>query len=535
MKNNKSWLLLATMLKSTSKWNTIKYSKDKKKKGNTIAVTIGMGFVWLMLIAFMSLMSIGLGYAGMTQMIPVLCVLMISAMVLVFTILQSNGYLFGFKEYDMLVSLPFDIKSIVACKFIYMYLKNMTLAMCMSIANLIGYAIFGNIKWYVIPLWIVLTFIIPVIPMVIASLIGFVIVKIGSRFKSAKIIQTILTFIFIMLCFCSRFIIEKIAKTTDMQKMMKVASALMGNVSTWYVPAKWFSAGINDGNILEILYLIVSSVIIFVLFLFLVSRSYLQINSRLKVGAAKKKYKLVQQKKKSIVQAIVFKEFKRMLGSTVYLTNVCIGEIMAVVLAVVSIFVKGDKIISIVTQGAPIKPEMLYPAIPFIVYFLIGMVSTTCCTPSLEGKNYWIVQSLPISRKQLYQGKMLFNMILMTPFAVFSSIVLGLSFGADAGYILLYVTLSIALCAFSTCLGMEIGIRHIKLNWENEIEVVKQGAAVAIYIFPNMILTLLLLVGSVILGLFIDGKIVLMIAIAIESLLSLLFYTIVMKMKIRSA
>lgn len=531
MKNNKSWLLLRMMLKSTSRWNTIKHSKDKKKRNNTIATAIGMAFVWLMLIAFMSLMSIGLGYAGMTKMIPTLCVLMISAMILFTVVLQSNGYLFGFKEYDMLVALPFDIKSIVACKFLYMYLKKMPLVMCMSVANLIGYVIFGNFRWYVIPLWIVLTFIIPIIPMVAGSVIGFVVVKIGSRFKGAKVIQAILTFGLIILSFAARFIIEGIAKSTDLQKMMKVASALMGNISTWYIPARWFSEGMDDGNILSVLLLIVSSAVIFALFIFLVSRSYREINSRLKVGSAKKNYKISKQKKRSIVQAIVFKEFKRMLGSTVYLTNVCVGELLAMILAVVSLFVKGEKIIAVVTQGAPITLEMLYPAIPFIIYLMAGMVSTTCCTPSLEGKNYWIVQSLPITKKQLYHGKMLFNMILMTPFAILGSVLLGISFGADAIYILLYVLLSIALCAFATCFGMEVGIRHIKLNWENEIEVVKQGAAVAIFIFPNMILTIILLVGSVILGLFIDGKIVLLILIAIESLLSLLFYTIVMRMK----
>ena len=55
-------------------------------------------------------------------------------------------------------------------------------------------------------------------------------------------------------------------------------------------------------------------------------------------------------------------------------------------------------------MGAPITKEMVYPAIPLIVYFFIGMVATTAMTPSLEGKNYWIVQSLPI-KKDALSGK----------------------------------------------------------------------------------------------------------------------------------
>ena len=55
-----------------------------------------------------------------------------------------------------------------------------------------------------------------------------------------------------------------------------------------------------------------------------------------------------------------------------------------------------DSIIAKVLHDAPVSKEMLYPAIPLIIYFMIGMVATTAITPSLEGKNYWIVQSLPI-------------------------------------------------------------------------------------------------------------------------------------------
>ena len=40
----------------------------------------------------------------------------------------------------------------------------------------------------------------------------------------------------------------------------------------------------------------------------------------------------------------------------------------------------------------------------------------------------------------------------------------------------------------------------MKLDWENEIEVIKQGTGVAIYMFPNMILTTALLFGCIFLS-----------------------------------
>ena len=40
----------------------------------------------------------------------------------------------------------------------------------------------------------------------------------------------------------------------------------------------------------------------------------------------------------------------------------------------------------------------------------------------------------------------------------------------------------------------------MRLDWENEIEVVKQGTAVAVYLFPNMFITMGLIVGVVVLS-----------------------------------
>ncbi|MBQ7679359.1 MAG: hypothetical protein IJT34_05875 [Butyrivibrio sp.] len=37
-------------------------------------------------------------------------------------------------------------------------------------------------------------------------------------------------------------------------------------------------------------------------------------------------------------------------------------------------------------------------------FVFIGMMATTACSPSLEGKNYWILQSLPLEKKTIYQG-----------------------------------------------------------------------------------------------------------------------------------
>ena len=84
--------------------------------------------------------------------------------------------------------------------------------------------------------------------------------------------------------------------------------------------------------------------------------------------------------------------------------------------------------------------------------------------------------------------------------------------------------LSLVLCAFSSAWGMVCGIKHMKLDWENEVEIIKQGAAVTIYLLPNMFITMGLIVLTVYLGTMISATIITVILILIVAVLAALSY-----------
>jgi ABC-2 type transport system permease protein len=123
---------------------------------------------------------------------------------------------------------------------------------------------------------------------------------------------------------------------------------------------------------------------------------------------------------------------------------------------------------------------------------------------------------------------MLFNMYLATPFMIFT--ILCLCISAKAGILesVMYVILGIALCAFSTAWGCVCGVKHMRLDWENEVEVIKQGTAVMIYMFPNMFICMGLVVLTVVLGLRMSHELLTLIFILITAILAALSYMRVM-------
>lgn len=528
MKNN--IILLKTLLLSTSQRNSFKYCKDKKKRGKIIGNTVGQAILFIMLMAYCIANCIGYGKFGMTDSIPALCATLISVLAFFFTFFKTNGYLFNFREYDMLMSLPFEVRSIAACKFMYMYMKSLPWYLSVSLSMMTGYGILAKPSVLVYPVWVIFSLLMPIIPMLIASFLGFLIARIGSGFRNKSIAMTVFSVMLIFLCFGLRFLLQDIFMNNKSEQLLRTMSGATQQAGSFYLPIKWFSNAVTQLCISDMLLFAGVTLLLFEVIFIPVSRSYRKINSALSSHTSAERFVMGEQKSRSLLSTLVYKEYKRMTGSTTYMTNAIFGELMCLVCGVAVLFFDMDDLIKKLLQDAPVTKEMLYPAIPLIVYFFIGMVATTAFTPSLEGRNYWIVQSLPIRKKTLYQGKMLFNMFLTVPFSEFATVMICISAKAPLINTMLYIVLSLCMCAFSTAWGCVCGVRHMKLEWENEIEVIKQGSAMVIYMMPNMLATMVLTVLAVFLGTKTDPNLVTFGLIVIYSLLAVLSYRKVMSL-----
>lgn len=521
---DKNMTLLKTLLRSTSQWNIYKYSKDKKKRGRVVGNAIGFGILHLLLICFCVATTIGYGRMGVIDAAPILCALVLSLLSFIFTLFKTNGYLFNFKEYDMLMSLPYQPKEIAAAKFLYMYCHSLPMYAEISFSIMVVYGVYKQPSFIVYPIWILLSVIVPVIPMVVAAFLGFIIAKISSGFRKKNIIQTVLLFVLVIGAFALQIMSQNMINPENVDILLENIVEKTQQIGDMYMPAKWFSNAIVSIRILDIILLFSVTISVFEFVMLMVGASYRKINSALQAHATSKKYEMTSLKKNSIYRAIVFKEYKRFLGSSIYMVNAGLGGILSIILGIVTLIFGFDNIMSTIMKGAPVTTNMLYPAIPLIVYFLIGMVATTAISPSLEGKNYWIVQSLPIEKKVLYQGKMLFNMCLTVPPTIFAILCIGISAHASVLSIILFIILGIVLCAFSTTWGCVCGVKHLRLDWENEIEIVKQSAAVTIYLLPNMFVTMGLVFLTVFLGTFMNANLIVAVLTVIYLFLSILSY-----------
>ena len=168
---------------------------------------------------------------------------------------------------------------------------------------------------------------------------------------------------------------------------MEQSKAAIDNAAGIFLPALWYSEAVTKLSVSGILLLTGGSIILFAVVFLIVGGSYRRINSALRSHAASKDYKIGALEKHSVLNAIAFKEFRRLTGSTTYLIQGGFGEVLITVFSIITLVMGFDRIVETITSGAPVDPVILRPAIPFFIYFFLGMVSTCACTPSMEGKN----------------------------------------------------------------------------------------------------------------------------------------------------
>ena len=115
------------------------------------------------------------------------------------------------------------------------------------------------------------------------------------------------------------------------------------------------------------------------------------------------------------------------------------------------------------------------------------MTSASACAISMEGKTFWQLQVLPVKAKDVYDGKLLWNLALSSPFYVVSVVLLLI--GAKPSFMtaLHYILIPLICLLFTIVLGLASNLRFPVLNWDNEARVVKQGAAVLVSMLTGMI------------------------------------------------
>lgn len=429
------------------------------------------------------------------------------------SVFNTYAGLYHAKDNELLLSMPIKPVYIILSRLIGVYLITLLYESIVFIPGMICYWIRADVTVLNVIFPFLLLFILSFLISALTCLLGWLVAVIASRIRNTKIITVFISLVVFGIYYFVCFRFQNI-----LFSLIAYAENISEKIKSYVYPFYAFGLAC-EGDPLQFLIFTLFSCGCFLVVFLIMSRSFIKIataSSKLK----KKVYVAKQYKEHSVDKALFIKEVKRFTSSSVYMLNCGLGLVIMPVIAV-ALIIKGGDIISSISQMSPQVSEVL-PALSTGAVCIL--VSTNCITApsvSLEGKNIWFVQSLPVDGYRVLLAKLKLHVALNTLPSVLITAAFGIAIKTD---IVAIVISSFCVICFDVLLGMVGLILNLKmpnLNWTNETVPVKQGWPIMISMFGGWIVGAVFSVLSFVTGNIIDYRIFVLIFALVFLALSL--------------
>jgi ABC-2 type transport system permease protein len=184
-----------------------------------------------------------------------------------------------------------------------------------------------------------------------------------------------------------------------------------------------------------------------------------------------------EQKGKSALAACFFRERKRYFSSSAYVMNTAVGYIMTVVFVCVFAFGEMKALLS------QVPSDVVAKLAPFCIAAFANIQPTTANAISIEGKHFWLTQTLPVRMRDIAGAKLLLGLTLSVPCVTISSVIVAIAIRPSALDLFWLLLVSLLYAVFGCVLGLFVNLKLPMLHWDHESQPIKQSKAVLVMMF----------------------------------------------------
>lgn len=472
-------LLKKQMLEFASMWLKDKKTGKMRTGGSLI------GFIVLFVFIFASLgfafVSIALAFAD--AFLPVgldwLYFAMMGMLALVLgvfgDVFNSFASLYLAKDNELLLSLPVTPSAILFVRMISVYLMGFIYEAIVFLPAVIVYWLKAELTFTKVLFPLLLLFLVGVIVVVLTCILGYGVAQISKRVKGKAFITVIASLAFITVYYVCYFrlniFLQTVAANPDI-----IGDKVKGYAYPLYV---FGLAGAGDVKSLLILLLIVAAV--FALTYFVLSRTFIGIATD--TGAGKKaalKEKDLHSKSSGVSAALLKRELKHLTSSASYMMNCGLGIVIMLAASAAAV-VKADYLrglLAMLSEQMPAISSLTVCAAAIVLGMILSMNQFTAPSVSLEGKNLWILQSLPVDPAEVLKAKERMHVLLNIIPAAVSLVLLSIVVQGSVIETCAAVVFIAAFVLFNADLGLILDLAKPNLVWTNENVPVKQNMSV---------------------------------------------------------
>lgn len=381
------------------------------------------------------------------------------------------------KDNDLLLSLPIPVRSILAARLMGVYLMGLMYSAVVIVPAAIVYWVVTDVTLSGIAGSILMILYISIIVLILSCILGWCVARISLKLKNKSVITVLLSLTFFGLYYLVYFKAQEWIQT-----LLNNALLYGDKVKDSAYPLYLFGRiGEGDGMAVGIFTLGIAAAAI--LTFRLLAGSFLRIATA--SGKTKKVvYREKREKRKSESAALLAKEFGRFTSSPNYMLNCGLGTVFLPILGMAAL-VKGQDVMRSVSQifTSDVIEEVALVLAVTIVCLVAAMNDMVVPSISLEGKNLWILQSLPVNPWKVLHAKMKVQFFVTGIPALFCEVCLAVSLRLEADKWLILLVTPLVFIGMMTVFGLFLGIQMPNLTWTNEIAPIKQSLGVVISMF----------------------------------------------------
>ena len=442
---------------------------------------VGVAFAYCMGIAY------ALSAIGALAVFPVMLVSVSALVALITTIVKAPDALFGTRDLDMLLSLPIPTRTVATARVLKIYSMNLLFTLLILVPGGVAYGILAAPApapaFYIS--YALCALAAPMLPAVVASLLGALVALAGASIKRLRYAGLFLMFVALIGVVVGSSYLSSTAASAEM--FIDFAKGFSDLFARVYPLAGLYEKAVLGGDILSLIAYVGLSLLAILLAGALFGHFFVRINSFLTAQTRKKRFVLGAQKRHSARAALLAREWRHFLSINSYVLNSAFGPILSLV-AVVALAVLVPKATIDMFLQLEGLDDIALSALPFALSWLIAIGPTTACSVSLEGKNLWIVKTLPIPAREWLLPKLRLNLQLFTPFAILDSLAVAWIFRASGVALAVLVLMPALMGAFSALVGLIVNCKFPRFDWTNAAKVAKNSAGVVAAVFISMAL-----------------------------------------------
>lgn len=408
------------------------------------------------------------------------------------SVFNTYASLYQAKDTELLLAMPIPARDLLLIRLSGVYLMGVIYSAVVYIPTLIVYAMCGEgtVLSFLTAVWFGV--LLSAFVLILSCILGWLVAQISGRLRHKSLITVAVSLLFMVGYYYFYF------RSSELLNNIALYAAEVGGMLEERFPLLVMIGSAATGKPMSVLIVTLAVLLMVAVVFRVLERSFLKLALGNSVGR-QTRYKEKRMEVRSASFALLRKEGARFLASSTYMLNCAMGTIFMVIGGAV-LLVRREWIAQtyeafrnmLLGEGIDLGKGLIAVGIVVVGCTLISMNDISTLSVTMEGKNLWLTQSLPITSWQILKSKLTLHFLITgIPAAFFvSTALIALRPAVIEGVLLCMVLLLFVL--LSDSFGLFLNLKRPKLEWTSETAAIKQNTSVLFAMLSGWLLTVLM-------------------------------------------